>query len=103
MDKVKEFAQSSNSKKLFTVSASESTFKANHMKVVPDVNIDIWPSELRLSFMYAKRMNEDEQIMIPIEKAVVNQAQHIYIGREEIFQLLTQKEIGACHMTAYIL
>lgn len=100
-DKVKEATQPSPVEKSTNVSTSKSTFEGNHMEVVP--NIDTLPHELRLCFMYAKRMKEDEQIMIPIEKAVVNRPQQIYLGREEIFQLLAQHELGACHMAAYIL
>ncbi|XP_021747784.1 uncharacterized protein LOC110713633 isoform X5 [Chenopodium quinoa] len=99
--KEKEVDQSWQAKKPEEQTTSKTKLSTVDMEVV--INVDALPHELRLTYMYAKRMKKDEQIMIPMEEAIVNQSQQIYMGKEEIFQLIAQEEIGACHMSAYIM
>ncbi|KAL2897772.1 Protease 3 [Bienertia sinuspersici] len=52
------------------------------------------PPDLQMLHKYASRMTFQEQINVHIDIGIDGQTTHIYIGREEIFQLLAQEQLG---------
>ncbi|KAL2931469.1 Elongation factor 4, partial [Bienertia sinuspersici] len=60
------------------------------------------PPDLQMLHKYASRMTFQEQINVHIDIGIDGQTTHIYIGREEIFQLLAQEQLGVCHIMTYM-
>ena len=60
------------------------------------------PPDLQMLHKYALKMTHDEQINIPIDIGINGQDRQVFIGKEEIFQLLAQEELGVCHILSYM-
>ncbi|KAL2896954.1 Threonine--tRNA ligase, partial [Bienertia sinuspersici] len=76
------------------------TLDASHEIMVP--HPETLPPDLQMLHKYASRMTSQEQINVHIDIGIDGQTTHIYIGREEIFQLLAQEQIGVCHIMTYM-
>ncbi|KAL2901104.1 Protease 3, partial [Bienertia sinuspersici] len=65
-------------------------------------HLETLPPDLQMLHKYASRMTFQEQINVHIDIGIDGQTTHIYIGREEIFQLLAQEQLGVCHIMTYM-